>query len=221
MASPAPMTATLDRIHAQIVRSRLLQRFTAVTRVLLAVGFVLPGSTKVMGHRFTSLPTSDPVGAFFDVFFQAHAFYAFVGAAQVAAGLMLLWPTTATLGAVVYFPIILNIMVITIAVGFTGTWIVTILMTVACLWLLVWDWDRLRAILPAHRAAGGGYGAREYGLQAAVWGGSGVAVTALVAAVRMPSLGQMVSSASVLGGAGALFGLVVAWHLRQLPGADE
>ncbi len=211
----------LDRLHARIVRSRLLQRFTAVTRVLLAVGFVIPGSTKVLGHRFTSLPTTDPVGAFFDVFFQAQGFYVFVGVAQVAAGLLLLWPATATLGAVVYFPIIVNVMVITVAVGFAGTWVITVLMTLACLWLLVWDWDRLKAILPARRPAGRGYGAREYAVQAAVWGGGGLALTALVAALRSPTLAQALTTASVLGAAGAVFGLTVAWHLRHLPDADR
>ncbi len=208
---------SLDRLHARLVRSRLLQRFTALTRVLLAVGFVIPGSTKALGHRFTSLPTTDPVGAFFEVFFQAQGFYVFVGVAQVVAGLLLLWPRTATLGAVVYFPIILNIMVITIAVGFTGTWVITVLMALACLWLLVWDWDRLKAILPAHRAAGRGYTAHEYAVQAAVWGGAGLALAAVAATLRTPPLAQMLATAATLGGAGAAFGLVVAWHLRQLP----
>ncbi|MDT0632981.1 hypothetical protein RQM47_14695 [Rubrivirga sp. S365] len=210
------MTA-LDRLHARAVRSRPLQRFMAVTRVLLAIGFVIPGMTKVRGHRFTSLPTSDPVGYFFDAFFQASEFYAFVGIAQVTAGLLLLWPATATLGAVIYFPIILNIAVITVAVGFQGTWVITVLMTLACLWLLVWDYDRLRAILPARRAAGWGYGAREYALQVGVWSGAGAALVALAAAVRDVAARDVLVLSGLLVVGGAFFGLVVAWHLRHLP----
>ena len=202
----------LDRLHARIVRSRRLQRFTAFTRVLLAVGFIPPGWTKVTGTPFTTLPTSSPVGYFFDAFFQAQAFYVFVGVAQVTAGLLLLWPRTATLGAVLYFPIILNVAVITVAVGFTGTWVITILMTLACLWLLAWDYDRLRAILPARRRAGRGYGAREYAVQVGVWGGAGLALAALVL-WRGGDPG--VAAALTLGG--TAFGLAVAWHLRHLP----
>ena len=146
----------LDRLHARLVRSRLLQRFTAFTRVLLAVGFIPPGLKKLTGEPFTQLPVSHPVGYFFDAFFQATEFYVFVGLAQVVAALLLLWPRTATLGAVLYFPIILNIAVVTVAIGFQGTWLITILMTLACLWLLVWDYDRLKAILPSRRAGGAG-----------------------------------------------------------------
>ena len=205
----------LDRLHARIVRSRALQRFTAFTRVLLAAGFIPPGLTKVLGHRFTSLPASDPVGAFFDAFFQAQAFYVFVGLAQVTAGLLLLWPRTATLGAVVYFPIILNVAVITVAVGFTGTWVIAGLMTLACLWLLVWDYDRLRAILPARRTVGRSYGRREYAVQTGVWGGLGLALAAFVLA-----RGGDPVLAAVPGVGGAAFGLAVAWHLRHLPDPD-
>ena len=207
------MTA-LDRLHARIVRSRLLQRFTAFTRVLLAVGFIPPGLKKLVGEPFTTLPTSSPVGYFFDAFFQAGEFYAFVGASQVVAGLLLLWPPTATLGAVIYFPIILTIAVVTVSVGFQGTWLVAVLMTLACLWLLVWDYDRLRAILPARQAAGRGYGPREYAVQVGLWGGLGLALAAVVVGFGQANVGPF---ALALAGGGAAFGAVVAWHLRRLP----
>ena len=218
ISSVKPM---LDRLHSQIIGSRPLQRFTAVTRVLLAAGFIPPGMIKVLGHHFTQLPTSDPVGYFFDAFFQAGEFYAFVGLAQVAAGLLLLWPRTATLGAVIYFPIILNITVVTWAIDFAGTRWITLFMSLACLWLLVWDYDRLRAILPAHRASGGGYGPREYVLQAAVWAASGVAFAGVVTALHIANLSHFLPTAALLGGGGAVFGLAVAWHLRGLPVPDH
>ena len=207
----------LDRLHARIQRSRLLQRFTAFTRVLLAVGFIPPGLTKLLGHRFTQIPTTDPVGYFFDAFFQAGEFYVFVGLAQVGAGLLLLWPRTATLGAVLYFPITLNIAVVTWAIGFPGTRWITLLMTLACLWLLVWDYDRLRAILPRREARTGGFGPREYALQAALWGGGGACAGAVAGALGSASLGAVLPVVAGLAGAGAAFGLAVAWHLRHLP----
>ena len=211
--------SALDRLHARLVRSRLLQRFTAFTRVLLALGFIPPGIKKLTGEPFTTLPTSHPVGYFFDAFFQAGELYVFVGLAQVAAGLLLLWPRTATLGAVIYFPIILTIAVLTNAIGFAGTEQITILMALACLWLLVWDYDRLRAILPVRRAPVG-YPAREYAFQAVLWAGAGVAAAGVVTALHIANLTRFLPVAGGLALAGALFGLVVAWHLRALPAPD-
>jgi hypothetical protein len=208
----------LDALHARAVQSRNLQRFTAFTRVLLAVGFLPPGLKKVLGHPFTVLPTSHPVGYFFDAFFQAEAFYVFVGLCQVAAALLLLVPRTATLGAVLYFPLILTITVVTWSIGFVGTKWVTLLMTLACLWLLLWDYDRLCALLPFKRTAGGGFGAREYALQAGLWGVAGAAAGGLAVAIHLANTHEHPwLIPTLLTGLGAAFGLAVAWHLRRLP----
>ena len=70
---------------------------------------------KILGQPFTALPSTDPVGYFFAGFFSAHGY--FRGVAQwVAAGLLLI-PRTATPGALLYLPIIVNIFVITMAIG--------------------------------------------------------------------------------------------------------
>jgi hypothetical protein len=65
----------------------------------------------------------------------------------LVTALLLLIPRTALLGAICYFPIILNICVLTYAVRFEGTRIAT-LMLLANLFLLAWDYDRLRHVLP-------------------------------------------------------------------------
>ena len=77
--------------------------------------------------------------------------YRFIGVAQWAAGGLLLIPRTATLGALLYLPIIANIFAITVAIGpaFGGTRVVTGAMLVANLYLLCWDWDRLKSLIPA------------------------------------------------------------------------
>ncbi len=139
---------TLDRWHLHARKQWWLHDFTALTRVLLAIGFVPPGLVKVFGEPFTQGGPDTPIGLFFTAFFQAEGYYAFVGAAQVLAGLILLWPRTATLGALIYLPIIANIFVITATLGFRGTWLVTGLMTLATVYLLAWDYHRLRALLP-------------------------------------------------------------------------
>jgi len=144
-----PSTA-LDRLHAHVVRSRLLVVWTALVRVLLALAFLPSGLVKVRGDRFTTLPVTDPVGYFFDGFFSATGYYQFVGVMQLTAALLLLLPGTASLGAVMYLPIILNIFVINVAVGFGGTAVITGLMLLANVYLLCWDYDHWKALLPGH-----------------------------------------------------------------------
>ena len=62
------------------------------------------------------------------------------------AALLILVPRTSFLGALVYFPIILNIFIIVTAMGFKGTPIVAGLMLLANLYLLFWDCERLKLL---------------------------------------------------------------------------
>ncbi len=138
----------LDRLHARVKANRLLQYFTAFNRVILAVAFIPSGTTKLLGHRFTQIPIDNPVGFFFEAFYQTGGWYRFVGFCQVLAAILLLIPRTSTLGATIFFPIVLNIAIITIAVGFQGTWMITTAMFLANLYLIGWDYDKFKLILP-------------------------------------------------------------------------
>ncbi len=142
------MTAfDLERLHARVIAVPVLMLFAGVVRVLLALAFLPSGWVKLVGHRFTTLPVTTPVGFFFEGFFQAPGYYRFVGAMQLLAAVLLLFPATAPLGAAVYLPIILNIFVITLAVGFGGTSGVAGLLLLGNIFLLCWDFDRWRALL--------------------------------------------------------------------------
>ncbi|MEZ5312943.1 MAG: hypothetical protein R2862_04420 [Thermoanaerobaculia bacterium] len=80
---------------------------------------------------------------------QTGGYWRFLGATQMLAGLLMLIPRAATLAAVIFFPLLLNIFVITVALGFRGTPYLTGAMLVGATSLLAWDWDRLRGILTA------------------------------------------------------------------------
>ena len=67
--------------------------------------------------------------------------------APLAAALLLLIPRTAHLGALLFLPIIVNITVLTISLGFAGTWVITILMSLANLFLVLWEYDRLKQVV--------------------------------------------------------------------------
>jgi uncharacterized membrane protein YphA (DoxX/SURF4 family) len=138
----------LDLLHSKVKQTLLLQYFTAFNRVILAVSFIPSGMTKLLGLRFTQISLDHPVGFFFESFYQAHGWYRFVGFAQVLAAILLLIPRTATLGAAIFFPIVLNIMIITWSVDFRGTKFITLGMFLANLYLICWDYDKFKAILP-------------------------------------------------------------------------
>ncbi len=143
---PSSIERGLDRLHAAVRANPLLQRFTICTRILLAIGFVPPALVKIQGERFTSISDTSPIGYFFEAMYRTGGYWSFIGWAQLIGGILLLNPRTATLGALVFFPIILNIFVITVALKFTGTWVITGLMLLACTYLLCWDYDRFKPL---------------------------------------------------------------------------
>lgn len=129
------------------IRSRpFLYRLTLGTRVLLAVGFIPTGMVKLLGRRFTLMSPQSEIGNFFETLYRSGPYWRFLGLAQVLAGLLVLSRTTATLGALAFFAIMLNVFFITVSYDFRGTPFITGLMLLATVYLLLWDYDRLRGL---------------------------------------------------------------------------
>jgi hypothetical protein len=143
---------TLDKLHSAAVKNIWLQFFTVFTRIFLAAGFIPPSIVKIMGKPFTVLPDSNSVGHYFNAIYQTGFYYEFIGWGQFFAALLLLFPRTAHLGAVLFLPIILNIAVLINSVGFAGTKYITALMFLACFYLVCWDYDRLKPLFFSKRA---------------------------------------------------------------------
>lgn len=140
------MNRILDPLFARVRREPFFWRFTVFTRILLAAGFIPTGLVKLLGQRFTSM-TSGPIAEFFEAMYQTGAYWQFLGGSQVLAGVLLLFPRLAHLGAALFLPIMANIFVITVAVGFNGTPFVTALMLLAVMYLCAWDYHRFRAMV--------------------------------------------------------------------------
>jgi hypothetical protein len=141
------LLANLDQFYSECKRNQWLRYFAVFCRVALALGFIPSGIVKVMGERFTGLPSNHPLGHYFDALYLTGFYYRFIGVSQLTVAVLLLIPRTALLGAILYFPIIFNICVLTYATRFEGTRIVT-LMVLANLYLLCWDYARLKYVLP-------------------------------------------------------------------------
>ncbi|WP_299580522.1 hypothetical protein [Mucilaginibacter sp.] len=114
----------------------------------MAAGFLPAGFVKITGERFTSLSVNHPMGHYLEALHLTGYYYPFIGVLQVTAAILLLIPRTATLGAILYFPIILNICMLSFAVRFDGSLLSSPLMVLANLYLLCWDYDKLKFILP-------------------------------------------------------------------------
>ncbi|WP_080236915.1 DoxX family protein [Spirosoma rigui] len=138
----------LNRLHERVKQNRWMRYFAVVNRIALALGFIPSGYVKIAGERFTDLSSNHPMGHYLEALYHTGYYYTFIGVAQMTAAILLLIPRTATLGALLYFPIILNITILSFSVRFDGSLLSAPLMVLANLYLLCWDYDRLKFILP-------------------------------------------------------------------------
>lgn len=144
----------LDRLHLQAKSNRWMNYFSIFLRVALAFGFITSGMVKIMGERFAAgLSTNHPMGQYLEALHNTGFYYTSIGIIQVLAAILLLIPRTVTLGAFLYFPIIFNIFMLSYAVRFEGSSLTSPLMVLACLYLILWNYDKIKYILPLNHGA--------------------------------------------------------------------
>jgi uncharacterized membrane protein YphA (DoxX/SURF4 family) len=144
----------LDNLHSGAKQNRWLGYFAVFLRIALAFGFLTAGIVKITGERFASgLSANHPMGHYLVALFHTGYYYTFIGVAQVMAAILLLIPRTVTLGALLYLPIILNICILSFAVRFEGSILTSPLMVLGDLYLLCWNYDKLKYLLPFDHAA--------------------------------------------------------------------
>ncbi len=112
------------------------------------------GITKIIGERFASgLSVNQPMGQYLEALHHTGYYYTMIGIAQVIAAILLLIPRTVLLGALLYLPIIVNICILSFAVRFEGSIVTAPLMVLANLYLLCWNYDKLKYILPINESS--------------------------------------------------------------------
>lgn len=92
-------------------------------------------------------------GHMFETLYQSGVYWQFLGFSQLIAAFLLMTQRFSKLGALVFFPIILNIYFITISYDFGGTTYITFLMLLANIALLLWDWNELKTLVNLPPAA--------------------------------------------------------------------
>src|SRR5215213_2510383 len=146
------ISSTLDRLHMQAKQNRWLWLFSIFNRLVLALGFIPAAIVKLMNERFASgLHANHPMGHYLEALHQTGYYYTFIGVVQLTAAIFLLIPRTVTLGAFLYFPIILNICILTYATRFEGSLFTAPLMVLANLYVLGWNYEKWKYILPFNR----------------------------------------------------------------------
>lgn len=137
----------IGRVHHRIYRRKIFIVFTWTIRILLFLGFLPSGLKKLLGERFTILGVDTPVGFFFEALYRTGFYWNFLGFVQLFAGVLLLIPRTSFFGALLYLPIIINIFIIVTSMHFKGTPYVVGLMLLGNLYLIFWDYKKLKQIV--------------------------------------------------------------------------
>lgn len=141
-----------EQIYHEARSDKWIQRFALFCHIVLSASFIPTGLVKVLGHRFAEgLSSNNPLGHYFDALYLTGYYYTFIGVSQIVVAILILIPRTSFLGVIMYFPMIVNICVLTYSTRFAGTRANTMLL-LACLFLLLWNYDRLKYLLPNKQA---------------------------------------------------------------------
>lgn len=103
------MQITINRLR----QNKWMNYYILFTRFLIGFAFIPSGLSKLVGDRFTTIPTTEPIGYFFEGFYQTGLYWNFLGLCQVTAAFLLITQRYATIGALLFLGIITNIVVIT------------------------------------------------------------------------------------------------------------
>lgn len=121
----------------------IVKLFVIYLRYLTGFAFVLASIVKIKGERFTLSPPTEPVGYFFEAMYQSGFYWNFLGWAQLVSGALLMSQRFSTIGAFAFFPVILNVCLITHSVNFgSGTPLITTLMLLGTVFLLLWEYKK-------------------------------------------------------------------------------
>lgn len=122
-------------------------RIIVLTRVFLGLIFFTAGMSKLyFEHQFPGV--IGPVWLEERLAEHDLGLYArFIAGSQIIAGLLLFTQRFSTLGAILTFPIILNIFMVTVSMKWQGTPYVNFVLLSLNAWLLVYDYPKLKFIL--------------------------------------------------------------------------
>jgi uncharacterized membrane protein YphA (DoxX/SURF4 family) len=140
----------MEELISKLKRNKILQIFTISIRYVLGTSFIWASILKIQGVRFTPQSAeNEPINSLnhlFESMYQSGFYWHFIGWGQLVTGFLLMSQRFSTLGAVVFFPIMLNIFIITVSFDWVGVLPITLIMLLINIYLLLWDWNKLKFI---------------------------------------------------------------------------
>lgn len=130
----------MKSLYESLRYNAFLNWFVINLRYLIGFGFIPSGFKKIVGNPFTN--PGQP-GAFFeylDALYATGFYYEMIGWAQVIAAILLITQRFASLGAIIFLPIIFNIMVFTLSTIGSLTPLIASLMFLGISFLVLWDY---------------------------------------------------------------------------------
>lgn len=175
-----------------------MKLFVIYTRYLIGLAFVHASLPKILGERFTTIGIDSPVGFYFEAMYRSGFYWNFLGWSQMLAAVLLMTQRFSTLGALMFLPIMTNIFLVTWSIGFQGTPVITFLMLLANIMLLVWEFDKLKVLIPAdNQAITINYKPDEF-MQKPVWVYLGFLIIAVILVADLTTFTLMAKSITLL-----------------------
>ena len=130
------------------LRTKPLVRFLYWSgRIGMGLTFITSGIRKMPGILFTTLPTSNPVGAYFHAMHETGFYWNFIGYFQIIIGLLIFFNRFVVMSSLLMMPVTVNIFLISISLNMTGTPFITAAMLMGNILLLTWHYEHYLPIL--------------------------------------------------------------------------
>jgi hypothetical protein len=136
----------LESLVRRARRARWIAVAVVNVRFLIGFAFLPAALKKVLRQPFTDPTNHGPFHDFLHGFHATGAFYQFVGVMQIVVATLLFTQRFATLGALLALPILTAIMVFCWSTRVIPTASIATLMWLGTVGLVLWDYDKWRAI---------------------------------------------------------------------------
>ena len=118
-----------------------------VARVGMGLTFITSGIRKLPGVEFTLLPTSDPVGAYFNAMHETGFYWNFIGYFQILIGLLVFFNRFVVMSVLLMMPVTVNIFLVSVSLGMRGTPLITAAMVLGNTFLILWHYKHYLGLL--------------------------------------------------------------------------
>ncbi|CAM3864369.1 hypothetical protein POKO110462_22470 [Pontibacter korlensis] len=166
------MLTLYDRIRS----SRYLNIFAINLRFLIGFGFIPSGIKKIANVPFANPGNTGPFFEYLDALYHTGYYYNLIGWAQVIAAILLITQRFATVGALIFLPIIFNITVLTLSTIGSFTPFIATMMLLGIIFLLFWDYYKWVNVFSSDNKAIEVYRPNNYPSYNKVWITTGVSI---------------------------------------------